>query len=79
MDKNAKGGSALDFSSICDELERRYPQWSERIRALSFREALSARPVDNDGRQILYNERLMTMGAGRGRIACSGSARATRS
>lgn len=59
MDKKAKGGSAVDFSSICDELERRYPQWSERIRALSFREALSARPVDNDGRQILYNERLM--------------------
>ena len=49
----------MDFSSICDDLERRYPQWSERIRALSFREALSARPVDNDGRQILYNERLM--------------------
>ena len=49
----------MDFTAICDELAERYPQWSGRIRLLSFREAASARPVDNDGRQILYNERLL--------------------
>ena len=52
-------GSAMDFKPICDALEERYPQWSERIRMLSFREAVGVHPVDNNGREILYNERLM--------------------
>ena len=47
------------FTEICDSLAEQWPPWSERIRMLEFRESLAARPVDNDGRNILYNERLL--------------------
>ena len=49
----------MDFTEICDSLAEQWPPWSERIRMLEFRESLAARPVDNDGRNILYNERLL--------------------
>ena len=52
-------GSATDFKEICDALEERYPQWAGRLRMLSFREGAGFGPVDNNGREILYNERLM--------------------
>ena len=49
----------MDFTDICDDLAERWPLWSERIRLLEFHEASNARPVDNDGRAIYYNERLL--------------------
>ena len=49
----------MDFSEICDSLAERWPPWSERIRLLEFTESRRARPADNDGRGILYNEELM--------------------
>ncbi len=49
----------MDFTEICNSLAEQWPPWSERIRMLEFRESLAARPVDNDGRNILYNERLL--------------------
>ena len=49
----------MDFTRECDALCERYPQWSDRIRRLEFREAVGVRPADNDGRTIFYNERLM--------------------
>ena len=49
----------MDFARISAVLCERYPQWSERIRLLDLREAVGVRPVDNDGRSIYYNERLM--------------------
>lgn len=52
-------GSAMDFSEICGALSERWPQWSERIRMLEFRESPAARPVDNDGRAVLYSERML--------------------
>ena len=49
----------MDFTEICDSLAEQWPPWSERIRMLEFRDSPAARPVDNDGRNILYNERLL--------------------
>ena len=49
----------MDFSEIRSTLSERFPPWAERIRTLEFREDLRAQPVDNDGRAILYNERLL--------------------
>ena len=49
----------MDFKEICTELSDRYPQWSRRIGLLDFREAVGVHPVDNDGRSIYYNGRLM--------------------
>lgn len=49
----------MDFTRICDSLAEQWPPWSERIRKLEFRDSLAARPVDNDGRSICYNERLL--------------------
>lgn len=49
----------MDFTEICDSLAEQWPPWSERIRLLDFRESNAARPVDNDGRSIYYNERLL--------------------
>ena len=49
----------MDFSEICDSLAERWPPWSERIRLLEFTESRRAKPADNDGRGILYNEELM--------------------
>ena len=49
----------MDFSEICGELAERYPQWAEPIRSLSLVDAAGVHPVDNDGRVIYYNGRLM--------------------
>jgi len=49
----------MDFRDICGELSERYPQWEKRIGMLSFRDTPGVRPVDNDGRTIFYNGRLM--------------------
>lgn len=49
----------MDFTAICDSLAGQFPAWSERIRLLEFAESAAARPADNDGRRILYNERLL--------------------
>lgn len=49
----------MDFSDICRELSERYPQWGNRLEMLEFRESPGVHPVDNDGRAILYNDRLM--------------------
>ena len=40
-------------------LEDQFPQWSGWIRRVSFVESPSARPVDNDGRTVYYNSRMM--------------------
>lgn len=49
----------MDFSELCGELSERYPQWGKRVEMLEFRDVPGVRPVDNDGRSILYNGRLM--------------------
>ena len=49
----------MDFREICDDLSERWPLWSERIRLLEFKESPNARPVDNDGRSVYYNERAL--------------------
>ena len=49
----------MDFRDICAELAERYPQWERRIALLDFHESLGVRPVDNDGRSVLYNGRLL--------------------
>lgn len=49
----------MDFSELCNELSERYPRWGNRVKMLEFRDAPGVRPVDNDGRSILYNGRLM--------------------
>lgn len=50
----------MDFSEICGDLAERYPQWAEPIRALSFVDIPGVHPVDNDGRTVYYNGRLMS-------------------
>lgn len=49
----------MDFQKICNALTDRYPQWSDPIRLLTFQENAGVHPVDNDGRTIYYNERLL--------------------
>ena len=49
----------MDLREICGELAERYPQWAQRIGMLEFRDVPGVHPVDNDGRAILYNGRLM--------------------
>ena len=49
----------MDLTELCGELANRFPQWSARIDLLELHPALGVRPVDNDGRGIYYNERLM--------------------
>ena len=49
----------MDIEEIRSDLEERFPQWSSRIRMLRFQESESARPADNDGVCILFNEKLM--------------------
>ena len=49
----------MDTAPICAALSERYPQWADQIRLLDLREAVGVRPVDNDGRVVYYNERLM--------------------
>lgn len=52
-------GWQMDFREICERLSERFPQWSGRIGMLEFRESPGARPMDNDGRSVFYNERLL--------------------
>ena len=47
------------MEEVRGDLEERFPQWSSRIRLLHFEENPAARPVDNDGRCIFYNEQAM--------------------
>ena len=49
----------MDFQKICDTLSDRYPQWAGPIGLLRFEEAPLLHPVDNDGRTIYYNDRLL--------------------
>ena len=50
----------MDIEEVRGDLEERFPQWAGRIRMLRFEESPKARPVDNDGRCIFYNERAMS-------------------
>ena len=49
----------MDIRKICDELSDRWPEWSERIALLEFREVNGAGAAANDGRCVIYNDRLM--------------------
>ena len=49
----------MDFKDVFPELAERYPQWIDRIHLLPLKEALGVHPVDNDGRTIYYNSRLL--------------------
>ena len=49
----------MDLQEVRDDLAERFPQWSARIAMLDLRPSLGAQPVDNDGRSIYYNDRLM--------------------
>jgi predicted metal-dependent peptidase len=50
----------MDIQKICEELSDRWPEWSDRISLLDFREADGLGPVANDGRSVIYNDRLMS-------------------
>ncbi len=49
----------IDFREICSSLSDRFPQWTDRIRLLEFQDVPGVLPVDNDGRIIYYNGRLL--------------------
>ena len=49
----------LDLDSICSSLSDHFPTWSGWIKNLQLEDAVGIRPVDNDGRTIFYNSRLM--------------------
>ena len=51
--------SVFDLDAHRLSLEEHFPQWSGWIRRIPFSDSLSARPVDNDGRTIYYNSRMM--------------------
>ena len=50
----------MDLQELRRDLSSRFPQWGERIDRLDIQSALGVRPVDNDGRSLYYNERLMS-------------------
>ena len=50
----------MDLRQICEDLSDRWPEWSERIALLQFREADGLGPAANDGRSVIYNDRLMS-------------------
>lgn len=50
----------MDIRSICEELADRWPEWSERISVLEFHETDGVGAAANDGRSVLYNDRLMS-------------------
>ena len=50
----------MDIRRICEELSDRWPEWSERISLLEFQERDGVGAVANDGRSVLYNDRLMS-------------------
>ena len=49
----------MDLDSLREDLCERFPAWSRWISQVRIDESREARPVDNDGRSILYNQRLM--------------------
>ena len=49
----------MDLETIRQDLADRYPQWARQIGNLRFEDATGVSPVDNDGRTIYYNSRLM--------------------
>ena len=57
----------MDIEEIRGDLEERFPQWSERIRQLRFQSAPINCTVDNDGRCIYYNDRLLSRHSREGR------------
>ena len=50
----------MDIRRICEELSERWPEWSERISLLEFCEADGVGAAANDGRSVIYNDRLMS-------------------
>ena len=50
----------MDIRRICEDLSDRWPEWSEHISLLQFREADGLGAVANDGRCVIYNDRLMS-------------------
>ncbi len=50
----------MDIQRICEELSDRWPEWSERISLQQFREADGLGAAANDGRSVIYNDRLMS-------------------
>ncbi len=49
----------IDIDGIRNSLEEHFPQWTGWIDRLEIEESVSALPVDNDGRTVYYNSRLM--------------------
>ena len=54
------GGQVMDIRRICEDLSDRWPEWSERISLLQFLEADGVGAAANDGRSVIYNDRLMS-------------------
>ena len=50
----------MDIRRICEDLSDRWPEWSERISLLQFMEADGLGAAANDGRSVIYNDRLMS-------------------
>ena len=50
----------IDIEGIRNTLEEHFPIWTSWIERLEIEESLAVRPVDNDGRTIYYNGRLMS-------------------
>ena len=50
----------MDIRRICEELSDRWPEWGERISLLQFLEADGLGAAANDGRSVIYNDRLMS-------------------
>lgn len=50
----------MDIEEIRGDLEEHFPQWASRIRMLHFQDAGNVSPVDNDGRTVFYNDKLMS-------------------
>ena len=51
--------TGIDLDAIRLSLEDSFPQWTSWIEQVEIEDALSVHPVDNDGRTIYYNSRLM--------------------
>ena len=51
--------SMLDLDSLREGLCDTFPAWSRWIAGVRIDESPKALPVDNDGRGIFYNQRLM--------------------
>ena len=49
----------MNLDEIRNDLEDRFPMWTDRIRLLRFQAASGVRPVDNNGSVIFYDHELM--------------------